>query len=460
MNNKLKIIKQNIIYTYNLLIKGNKARRVVKLQRIFPFSTTINCLSDITDLALYRRRHHRNITWIAVNVAKEMGLSDSTTRDLAVAGSLHDIGMAFVNDAKYLSPDRGEDLFSHAEIGYQLLKDIGPLGNAASIIRYHHHDYSDMTKLYNDNIHFGGNILHLAEYVDNINFTDVPYKGYKDNINAKIKKLPQGRFIKEAVEAVYSLADKADFWEDLREGRNITDVISFEDVKLEEMDFDSFMKTLGRIIDYRSTYTVTHSNSVAVTAEALSKFYGFNDEDSHTLKIAGYIHDLGKLSIPKNILDKRGTLSSAEMVIVRQHTKIADNILKPFTELSFMRESSVLHHERLDGSGYPYGLFGNEIPVGSRIMAVADVYVALTEERPYRKKISPSEIEKSMERLAYDTSLDLDVVGTLLSYSSFINSIKQISEEKSRNEYKVFLEDIKQVSGGQTGFIKAADRLV
>lgn len=150
--------------------------------------------------------------------------------------------------------------------------------------------------------------------------------------------------------------------------------------------------SLARILEARDAYTARHSERVAEIADALGQALGLRPEERDRLRLAALLHDIGKVGTPDRILQGHGKLGEEERELVREHPVISAEILKPLEEyLGPVVPAILYHHERWDGSGYPRGLKGTEIPLMARILAVADVYEALTSDRPYRRALSPEE---------------------------------------------------------------------
>lgn len=147
-------------------------------------------------------------------------------------------------------------------------------------------------------------------------------------------------------------------------------------------------ESLGNAIDARDPYTHRHSDEVAEVARVIALTMGCSFEHAEMLHIAGHLHDIGKIGIPDNILSKQGPLTQEEWLVMRSHPQIGANIIRPVSVLSDsggVVEVVLHHHERWDGAGYPAGLAGEAIPLGARIMAVADTLSAVMQTRPYRK---------------------------------------------------------------------------
>jgi putative nucleotidyltransferase with HDIG domain len=134
----------------------------------------------------------------------------------------------------------------------------------------------------------------------------------------------------------------------------------------------------------RDPYTAGHQRHVTELAVALGRELGFPDDERDTLRIAGLLHDIGKFGIPAEILSKPGQLSAPEFALIREHPKTAYDILIDVPFPGPVAEIVLQHHERLDGSGYPRGLSGEQIFREARVLAVADVIEAMASHRPYR----------------------------------------------------------------------------
>ena len=151
----------------------------------------------------------------------------------------------------------------------------------------------------------------------------------------------------------------------------------------------------------------------------VGKNLGFRGKKLKDLYIAALLHDIGKIGIPNNILTKNGKLDSCEFVQMKQHPAISARILRNFKEYERLSPIVLYHHEREDGSGYPEGLTGKDIPLESKIIAVVDVFEALVGERPYRDPICPLSAFQKMKSMPLDqkiVSLLIDHYGELVSF--------------------------------------------
>jgi HD-GYP domain-containing protein (c-di-GMP phosphodiesterase class II) len=148
--------------------------------------------------------------------------------------------------------------------------------------------------------------------------------------------------------------------------------------------------------------SANHSRQVAALAAFVGEKLGYSQSRLRNLYTAALLHDIGKVSIPSNILLKEGPLTESELAVVKTHPIISARILKNFKELSHLSAAVLYHHERMDGTGYPEGLKGQEIPEEARIIAVVDVFEALTGDRPYREPICVKEAMTLLRDMALD----------------------------------------------------------
>lgn len=144
------------------------------------------------------------------------------------------------------------------------------------------------------------------------------------------------------------------------------------------------VNALARAIDAKSPWTAGHSERVTALGVALAERIGLAPAEVEVLRVGGLLHDIGKIGIPKAVLDKDGPLTPAEQEVMRQHPEMGARILAPIPEYADVLPIVAQHHERYDGRGYPRGLKGDAIAIGARVFAVADVFDALTSSRPYR----------------------------------------------------------------------------
>ncbi len=156
-----------------------------------------------------------------------------------------------------------------------------------------------------------------------------------------------------------------------------------------QCDTDQVFFDLAASIKERDSQTYEHCQRVSSYAERLARRMGWDQHQAHRLALAALVHDLGKTWIGNDILLKESALSSEERLLMEQHPLVGAQMLAGYDLDAFFIETVLYHHESYDGSGYPSGLRGEDIPIGARMLTVVDVYDALSTERPYRTACSP-----------------------------------------------------------------------
>lgn len=157
---------------------------------------------------------------------------------------------------------------------------------------------------------------------------------------------------------------------------------------------------LTAAIDAKDHYTFKHSHNVAVYASILATAAGLNEEQIAIIYESGLLHDIGKISIPENILGKTGSLNDEEYQVMKSHVNSAIEMIRYLPSMDYVIPSAVGHHERWDGKGYPRGLKGENIPISARCLSIADAYDAMTTDRPYRKGLSADYAAQQIEKNA------------------------------------------------------------
>jgi putative two-component system response regulator len=180
--------------------------------------------------------------------------------------------------------------------------------------------------------------------------------------------------------------------------------------------------SLARAVEAKDKYTEGHCERLSILAQRIGEELNLSEQEITILKRGGVLHDIGKIAIDDSILQKEGPLTDEEFTIIKSHPEIGENICRPLKTLQPLLPMIRFHQERYDGSGYPDGLKGEEIPLLARIIGIVDSFDALTTNRPYRKAISPSEALQIMEK---ETKLGLwdpkifEIMRTIVSREDF-----------------------------------------
>ncbi|MBC8038421.1 MAG: HD domain-containing protein [Rhizobiales bacterium] len=219
-----------------------------------------------------------------------------------------------------------------------------------------------------------------------------------------------GTWFDPALAAIFDrVAARPSFWEALN-GDDLQDVIyALEPARhtaLVDDDYlDDIASAFAQVVDSKSPYTSGHSERVTLYTDMIAEELGLAAERRRWLKRAALLHDIGKLGVSNMILDKPGKLDAAEWVAMKQHAAHTETILSRISAFRELAPVAAAHHERLDGTGYPKGLRGSEIVLESRILTVADIFDALTADRPYRAAMP---ISKALSIMAGEVGTAID----------------------------------------------------
>ena len=193
-----------------------------------------------------------------------------------------------------------------------------------------------------------------------------------------------------------------------QEQRHLTENLTDANEQLERANL-SFAAALVATLDARDQYTAGHSAAVAIYSRDIARRMGLDESEQQKAHLAGLVHDIGKIGLPPGLLEKAGPLTLEERRVMQRHSEIGERILVNVDTYSEIADIVRHHHERIDGNGYPDGLAEPEIPLLSRIIAVADAYNAMTSNRPYREAM-PSRVARMRLAQAVGTQFDTSVV--------------------------------------------------
>ena len=206
---------------------------------------------------------------------------------------------------------------------------------------------------------------------------------------------------------------------------------SFQEIKQAHLQS---IFVLSRVTELNDEYTGNHIRRVSCYCQEVARGLGCAAEFVEQITYSSPMHDIGKISVPSDILSKPGKLTREEFEIVKQHTVNGARILEGISFLSMAREIALTHHERFDGTGYPHGLRGDDIPLSGRIVAVADVFDALISRRPYKP---PYSFEESLDILSVEAGkhFDPEVLGVFLGLSDRIRETAvQLRDEEEQSD--------------------------
>ena len=363
------------------------------------FSFALDCVE--AELIHVTSNHGKRVAYMSVCMAEKMGVSDDALRDLAACALLHDNALTqYINEEFYsdisnidtlkVSSDdiTPRQLGMHCIYGEKNLKKYPFKTGVKDVILYHHEeaDGSGPFEKKWTEVPLFARIIHFSDMLDAF----CKAQKFDEDVFNKavhfIEKNKDKRFDSEVTKMFFDAFDKDEF---SRLGDEHIEEYFWEKVPCEK-SFYSFnvLKDLAdlfaKIIDYKSEFTSRHSLGVARTASKISEIMGYDKVICDKMYLAGTLHDVGKIAIGNEILEKPARLTDDEFAKMKNHAGYTYMILSKVDGFEEIRDLAAFHHERLDGSGYPFGKRADELTTLQRIMACADIYQALTEKRPYK----------------------------------------------------------------------------
>jgi HD-GYP domain-containing protein (c-di-GMP phosphodiesterase class II) len=395
-------------------------------------------LSDAMDLVSpLLSSHQQRVAFIAWEIGKAANLAEDAIERLFVSGLLHDIGALSPEEKIRLHQFETTSTEMHCVRGEALFELVPWLKRAAKIVRFHHKGWKQWEEPIGVPVVLESQILFLADYLErSVDRTQYILHQEKQLIE-KIASLSGTAIHPDVVGSFMTASGREEFWLDLISPRLYSLLLHNGPYRRVEVDLAS-ISTIGElfrnIIDFRSRFTSTHSSGVAECASVLSQIFGFSDQEASLMSVAGNFHDIGKLAVPNSILEKPDKLTKEEYAVMRQHTYFTFSILNTIGGLQQIAEWAAFHHEKLDGSGYPFHHHADKISTGSRIMAVADIFTAVAEDRPYRNGMKREEIGKILKNQAMMNFLDKRTVDLLLeNYDEVLGRVTE--KQAATKEY-------------------------
>jgi HD-GYP domain-containing protein (c-di-GMP phosphodiesterase class II) len=421
--------------------------------RAYPSDTAISPLRLVFQFIQLLERlvpalgdHHMRVAILSWAVATNMGLGSLTVKVLVRASLVHDLGMflsnpwwddephedhedeAAIDYWESISALEGlqEELSQrggiprHARTGYDLIRRLPPLEKLAPLILLHHHPYRILKDLdLEEEKKTAAAIMNACDRLAGAFLLKEDGPLSRKRILKMLASLAaSGELDPNAVSVLQKLLEKRDhLWSSMtypnwwqRELLSIADEVVF--LSLDELSH--FMETLSQVIDAKSPFTKKHTLHVVQTAVFLGKEMGLTEREIKTLRLAAFMHDLGKIATPNAILHKAHSLTPEEWTLMRQHVYLSYLLFKDFDKLNDVAFVAATHHERLDGSGYPWGVSGDQLTLLSLILQVADIYAAMREDRPYRKGFPHEKATESLKKSASEGKISGAAVEALV----------------------------------------------
>lgn len=369
--------------------------------------------------------HGKRVGLMAADCARALGRDESEAGFLFDLGMLHDIGVSSTATHNHLLREFDwEGSSEHCLTGHARLREIRTLAHLADAVAHHHTRWDDLltrTDL-SPRTAEQANLIFLVDRVDALAapyYAHGVYLMHIPTIRQKIRELAGRYFAPALVDAFLAASARESFWLQL-EQHNIQKKLDWMLEKASPSrasggDVLQIATVFAGIVDAKSHFTANHSLGVARLARLLADRLGISGERAEKLQVAGLLHDLGKLRIPDDILDKPGALDERERAIINTHSFETFRILHHIRGFDEITPWAAYHHEQPDGSGYPFHLHGDQLCLESRIIRVADIFQAMTQDRPYRRGTSAPSVLHHLHKLADRHSVDRRVVDAAAS---------------------------------------------
>jgi HD-GYP domain-containing protein (c-di-GMP phosphodiesterase class II) len=392
--------------------------------------------------------HCLRVAYLAMRIAEELEWPAWRRREAAIAGALHDIGAFSLAERLDLLEFETSDQGTHARAGYLLLREFKPFERIAETVLHHHQHWRNGQgeRVDETPVPEASHLLHLADRTAVLFRKDEPVLAQIPAIRTSIRERSGSWFVPAYVDALLRLCDRDYIWLEISSGAmgdSLRLSLGMETIDADMREILDFSRLVCRIIDFKSEFTATHSSGVAAAGKTLASLVGFSRQECVMFEIAAYLHDLGKLAIPSEILEKRDRLTQAEWGVMRTHVYYTYQILNPIEVLNLVSSWSSLHQERLDGSGYPFHVREDDLPLGARLMAVADVFTAITENRPYRKGMTREEALGALHEMVSKGELDARLISLLETHYDAIHRAREEAQSQAIREYEAFREALK-----------------
>ncbi len=391
-----------------------------------------NCYANAMNLLRPETENlHQMVAYLSYNIADEMDYSDEDKKDILYASLLYDVGIGMM-------PERQERYYfkDMAAPGIGIIGDVPRLKTVCEVMKA-----ADPEQEVDDEMFGSDKFQDFAEIIDvadRVAFMLDPKDAALNQVESicdAISELAGNGVSSTVTEAFLRFAEKEYVWmEVLHQPEIFLHYITDErNVTLDEAII--LARFMSRIIDFRSSYTVMHSSGVSATAVRLAEIMGMSEDECKMMMIAGYLHDIGKLKVPKSVLEKNDKLTDEEFNIVKEYAYYTNLLLKDVEGFEQIGRWAALHHEKLNGYGYPFRLSADDIPMGARIIAIADIFSAVAEIRSYRPGMSKEEVIKTLTEYVESGAMSGYIVEMLINNYDDIYSIRDSEVRREGARY-------------------------
>lgn len=382
------------------------------------------------------RGHGEEVAYIMYKLLQASNnYSENEILRLMELALFHDIGAYKVEERDKILDIDSKNPMNHAVYGSLFIKHFSPLFELYPVILGHHLFPSDLDDDKKKFIPKEALLLNLADYISIRKMNgdemdkDLIMKTFGENV------LPEHKKLFEIACTEYNLLENIldkNYLEELYE--------IFDKIILSREEVISYIRMLTYAIDFRSELTVVHTITVEEISAQIAYMLNIDEDMVRKIKIASMIHDIGKIVIPVEILEKPGKLTDEEYKKIQNHAIIGYKILSGLG-IDDIRDIATLHHEKLDGTGYPFGLKGDEISLEVRIVAVADVVSALVNIRSYKGEFPKEKVISILSNMASSNKIDNRICNLVINNYDYIMDKVRENTKRILNVYNNLMEE-------------------
>jgi HD-GYP domain-containing protein (c-di-GMP phosphodiesterase class II) len=383
--------------------------------------------------------HSKRIAAIAVITGKAMGLSPIELYDLAAFSILHDNALTeFIQEEiEYKKYNNGKSYNTadfntrHCKIGEKNANLLPFRSNNRDVILYHHEnaDGSGPFGRKADRTPIKSQLIHLADCIDCFcDLTIVSEENFREicfYVRSNIGTL-FGEDVAYAFLGAFKRKNLVNLM-NINVDRFLRSLTKHYEDSYTRQEIKPLGELFAKMVDYKSHYTCIHCAGVADRCERMAEFYKFPEEKAAKFYLAGALHDVGKLSVSMEILQKPSRLNDDEYELMKMHALYTHDVLTNLKGMKDICDWASHHHEKLNGTGYPFKLNDKQLSHEDRLLACCDIYQALTEKRPYKDGFTHEEAIKIMRDMAEKGEIDYDIVTDM--HTVFKNETPQIEAE-------------------------------
>lgn len=380
--------------------------------------------------------HGEEVAYIMYKLLKASNnYSEDEILRLTQIAMFHDIGAYKVEERDKLVDIDLEKPMAHAVYGSLFIKYFSPLSDLSPVILGHHMFPKDLDEEKKKIIPKEALLIHLADYISilKLNYNKIEKDWIMDMVDERV--LPEHKKLFHIACNEYNLLDN------IKDNRYLEELYEiFDKITLTREEVISYIRMLTYAIDFRSESTVIHTITVEEISLQIANILKVNEETARNIKIASMLHDIGKIAIPIEVLEKTDKLTDEEYEQIKNHAIIGYRILSDLG-LDHLRDIAILHHEKLDGTGYPFGLKEDEISLEVRIVAIADILSALVYKRTYKEEFPKDKVVSILSEMASNNKIDSEICNLVIgNYDLMMNKVR-VNTEKILNLYNNLMKE-------------------